>query len=275
MQRRHHMQHRSPIIFWLLLAATLSVDAVVLTWASDERYTTPSYLNVAVHALILGQLSVVCIWSALYSAPNIWTQIAPLFAVVLAALLEGLHTRLPGHFRDVTTFTTCLGYLGLHAVLLVAALWLVQRTSFWRRRTGSARTWQFSLFHLLIATTVTAVLTALMRSNVFFTDGKWTNITFECSYVALAVASVVLWNFAWNWFLRLASVLCVAALFSVAGIVIFFRQLSGLGMNVFNILLAYYLIQAIVLSLWLAVGPILPRRIHVDEMQKQQPLVRL
>lgn len=266
-QRRYHMQHRSPIIFWLILAATLSVDAVVLSWASGERYTTPAYLAVAVHALILGQLSVVCIWSALYSTPNIWTQIAPLFAVVLAALIQGLYIQLPGHYRDVTTFTTCLGYLGLHAVLLLAALWLMQRTNFWQRRTESARTWRFSLFQLLVAMTVTAVLTALMRTNEFFGEGKWTNIAFECSYVALAIASVVLWSLAWNWFLRLAGVLCVAALFSVVAFFIFFRQISGFGMNVINILHAYYLIQAIVFSLWLGVGPILPPKFDAGETQ--------
>jgi hypothetical protein len=259
------MQHRSPLIFWLLLAATLSVDAVVLNWASYERYTTPGYSAMAVQALILSQLSVVCIWSALYSTPNIWMQIAPLFAAVLAALVQGLYIELPGHYRDVTTFITSFGYLGLHAVLLLSALWLMQRTKFWQRQTGSTRTWQFSLFHLLVVMTVTAVLTALIRTNEFFAEGRWTNITFECSYVALAVASVVLWSFAWNWFLRLGSVICVALLFGVVTFVICFRQYNLLAMNIFNVVHAYYLIQAIVLSIWLGIGPILPSKIAAGE----------
>lgn len=267
------MQHRSPLIFWLLVAATLSVDAVVLNWAGDEQFTAPGYLSVAVHALILGQLSVVCVWSALYSTPNTWTQIAPLFAVVLGALVDGLYMRLPEHNRDMTTFTTSLGFFGLYAMLLMAALWLLQRTNFWRRIAGSARTWQFSLFHLLTAMTITAVLAALMRNNLLFAESRWMNITFACSYVALTVASVVFWSFSWNWFFRLASVLSVSVLLSVGAFVIFFRHIGIFSVNIFNILHAYYLIQAIVLSVWLGVGPILPSKIEAGQTREPETLV--
>jgi hypothetical protein len=250
------MPHRSPITFWLLLAATISVDAVVFSLAAGEQYATLGYLGVALHALILGQLGIVCIWSALNPRPNVGTQIAPWFAAVLASLVEG--------YGDMTTFTVCIGTFGLYALLLMAALWLLQRTGFWRRKTGSARTWQFSLLHVLTVMTIIGVLATVMRNSPIFGEDSWTNIIFTFSYVALAVASVIFWSFSWNWFLRLASVLSVSALLGIGGSVILFMLIGHFRVDVVNILHAYYLIQAIVFSMWLGIGPVLPPRVDAD-----------
>ena len=260
------MPERSPIIFRLLLVATISVDAVLLNLAAGEQYSTTGYLGVAVHALLLGQLGVVCIWSALNPTPNVGTQIAPWFAVVLASLAEG--------YRDMPTFVTRLGFFGLYGVLVMAALWLLQRTSFWRRKTGSGRTWQFSLLHILTLMTIIAVLAAVMRSNPFFGEDSWPNIIYIFSYVALAVASVIFWSLSWHWIFRLASVLSVSALFGIGASVIFFMLIGHFRVDVFNLLHAHYLIQAIVFSLWLGIVPVLPPRLDGDAMPDEAPCVQ-
>jgi hypothetical protein len=249
------MTHRSPLIFWLLLTATLAVDVVILKLVADEPNPSQGYSGIALHALILGQLSIVCIWSACNATPNAWTRIAPLFAVLLAALTNGLSTR----FTVGPVLIFYSGYFGMHAVLLLGSLWLLQRTNYWRRRTGSTRLWQFSLFHALIVMTVVAVLAAFMRNNGFLDNDAVWNSAFAISSVALAVISVILWGLSWHWLLRLASVYGVAALLAVGTLVIFVRPpRTGFDINIFNIFHTSYLIQAVVLSSWLGIGPILP-----------------
>jgi hypothetical protein len=260
-QRRYHMPQRSPIIFWLLLSATLAVDVVILVLVAEEQNPTAGYLFVTFLALILSQLSIICIWSAFSTAPNTWTRIAPVFAVVTTALMAGQFTRFPE-----SNFTTYLGEFALRAVAVLAALWFLQRTNYWRRRNDTAHTWQFSVLHVLATMTITAILITLLRRNEYFGDDRWTNIAFACSDLALVMASVILWNFSWNWILRLASVIGIAVLLGEGAVAIIYGKVGNIGMSAFDILHAYYLIQAIVLSLWLGVGPILPPKIHVDEM---------
>ena len=259
------MQDHSPIIFRLLLVATISVDVVVLSLAADEQYSTMGYLGVAVYSLLLGQLGIVCIWSALNPRPNVATQIAPWFAVLLASWVEA--------YRDMPTFMARLGFFGLYGVLLMAALWLLQRTGFWRRNTGSARTWQFSLLHILTLMTIIAVLAAVMRRNPFFGEDSWSNLIYTFSYVALAVASVIFWSLSWHWFFRLASVLGVSALFGVGASVIFFMLIGRFYVGVFNLLHVHYLIQAIVFSVWLGIGSVLPPTLDARATQNEGPRV--
>jgi hypothetical protein len=273
------MQHRSPIVSWLLLAATLCVDYLALTWQADQRFPSSGYIVVAFHALILSQLSIVCIWSAISLKQTIWTRIAPLIAAAAAAIVTVIFTRLSTQFPNSSAFASCLGYYGLHAVLLMASIWLLQRTNFWRKRTGSTRAFQYSLVHVLIVMTVAAVLAALMRNNLFFGRASSTrlfNIVFVCSFVALAVASVVIWSLSWHWFLRMAGVFGIAVLLGSFAVPVFLTSMrtSGLSRDVFGILGAYYLIQALVLSIWLGIGPILPLKIDADAMQKPERLLQ-
>jgi hypothetical protein len=60
------MPQRSPLIFWLLLAATISVDAVAFTWA-EAGHVHADHAFIAFEALMLSQIGVVCIWSSLNS----------------------------------------------------------------------------------------------------------------------------------------------------------------------------------------------------------------
>jgi hypothetical protein len=251
------MPQRSPVIFWLLLAATISVDAVLISLLASEPYSGPLYVVVAFHAMILSQLSVVCIWSALAAQKGPWTRLAPIPAALLAAQVTAMFVDKP--VTLTSSFANHLAYFGIHAASLLALLWLLQRTAFWRRRSGSSLPLQFSLAHLLVMMTVVAVLASTIRSSPFFGDERWINILFLCSSVALAMASVCIWNLARVWWNRLAGVLFIAFLLasfvSFASVV---TESSGSQWIVSMILGAHFEIQGLVLSVWLGCGPILP-----------------
>jgi hypothetical protein len=264
------MPQRLPLITWLLLAATLAVDFVVLNAVAFDRYRAAGYMVVTFHTLIVSQLSLVCIWSALKAEPSVWTRLAPLFAVAITTTIAGSFMQLDEPHNGWGSFSAYLGYYGFHAVAVLAAMWFLQRTNYWQRRTGKSRTWQFSLFHVLTVTTVTAVLLALTRNNAFFSESRMWNVAFAVSYVALAVFCVVVWTFSWHWFFRLACALCVSLLL---GIVAYggFLEFGVLAVNPFNILHAHYLIEAVVLSIWLGLGPILPLGSDAGETRNEVP----
>jgi hypothetical protein len=245
------MPQRSPLIFWLLLAATLSVDVVVFSQMASKTFPGRTHLVVVLSALILSQLSVVCIWSAFRSTKNVWTRLVPYVTALVAAVLTAMFIDDPVEFG--VAFKTMLTYYGFHAVLLIIALWLLQRTAFWRRRSGTTHTLQFSIVHLLIAMTVVAVLTTLMRDSPLFGENGWTNLGVAIASVVLAVASVVIWSLSIHWLLRLASVVGIVGCLFVA---IFLS--TGFGPEFPLLFGGYYLIQALVLSTWLGLGPILP-----------------
>lgn len=245
------MPQRSPIIFWLLLAATLCVDAVVFSRIASEAFPGQTYLVVVLSALVLSQLSVVCIWAALRSNKNLWIRLIPYVTALVAAALTAMFIDNPVKFG--AAFQTMLTYYGFHTVLIIIALWLLQRTAFWRRRSGASHTLQFSVIHLLIAMTVVAVLTTLMRESPFFGESGWINLGVAIASAILAIASVVIWSLSLHWLLRLAGVLgIVGCLFTALFLT------TDFGPE-FSILLGgYYLIQAVVLSIWLGLGSIMP-----------------
>jgi hypothetical protein len=243
------MPQRSPQIFWLLLAATISVDAVAFSLRTSETFPTSIYINLTFYALIDSQLSVVCIWSAMSSRRILWTL--AVVATALATLLTAIVGDEPRRFIDA--FELHLAPYGLQAALLLAALWLFQRTSYWRRRSGIARELQYSVLHLLAAMTVVSVLATAMRGNPYYGDTKWLSIGFSCNNVALAVLCVFVWSLSRHWLLRLAAVLGFAVLLgAVIGLIADFGAIFSLAMC------AHYLVQAIVLSAWLSSGQILP-----------------
>ncbi len=194
------------------------------------------------------------------STQIVWKLTLPLTTTVVAALVTVSFTQMQAQFPSKNVLTSCLGYYGLHVVLLMASIWFLQRTSFWRRRSRLVHTWQYSLAHLLIVMTIVAVLSTLMRNNLFFRGGEWLNIAFACSYVALALASVFLWSFSWHWVFRLASVLGLAVLLGAFGYTLLTVSMGagGAGAEPLSILLAFYLTQACVLTVWLGSGFILP-----------------
>ena len=245
------MPQRSPLVFWLLLAATLVIDAVAIYWVTSPY---PLHARVFYDGLVLGQLSVIFVWSALAVRKDVWTRLAPLLAVAVASVAIGL--------LDESPWTVGLPYYGLYAAMLLAALWVFERTPFWRRRRGAATSWRYSMANLLIVMTIIAVLASVIRNSPLFEQHPGVNLLFLCSSVAVAMASVVLWSLTWHWLLRLAAVLGFAEF--VGGTLFWFAlQVVPLPLEVLAPLLVFivappHLIQALVLSAWLGLTPILP-----------------
>ena len=268
------MQNRSPIIFWLLVAATACVDLVAFKWVVNEN--SPDS-NILFDALLSSELSVVCIWSGLRFRKGIGIRIAPWLAVVVAvgarlaqiagmSLLRGGEPSAARPDRD-QAFISGLDWSGLEgwipwylpqflfqAAILVAAFWLFGRTPFWKRRSGTSPAWRFSISQLLIITAVLAVLIASMRdSPLFQADGYLGTLLWIGSTVVLAVGAVCLWTLSWHWVLRLASVLALATVLGAASGYYFG---GDLGWHLIRNT-AYYVIQAIVLSTWLGLRSVL------------------
>ena len=104
-------------------------------------------------------------------------------------------------------------------------------------------------------TTVLAVLIASAGgSPLSHEDSYLGNLLWLGSTVALAIGAVVVWSLPWHWVLRLASVLALAA---VLGVRSGYFAGGDLGWHLIRDT-AYYVIQSIVLSAWLGLGPVLP-----------------
>jgi hypothetical protein len=241
-QRRQIAMQRSPVIFWLLLAATLAIDAVSMSNAFHRPSNTTWVI--AYDALVAGQLSALSIWASLRRCKNFWTRVAPVAAVLVAAAVVGLFGKPP--FVDV------LPYYGLQVAAIMAIVWMLDRTSFWQWRTGSSAKWQYSVFELLVLMTVVAMLATTLRATDWFSGSRWINLAFICGSVSLAVAGTVVWTMSWHWLLRASGTVAFALLLGVAFMVTMEPFLP-------QFLTAHYLIQAIELSLWFAVGGIIPR----------------
>ena len=253
MQRRYSMSERSPIIFWLLLAATISVDAVVLPMAASgappSLVAVSPYVELVADALIVSQLCIICIWAALSSNKVAW--LSAILATVVAAFTAAV-------FNDsgkgaFNTWKLYLAYYGLVSALLMSVLWLFRGSKYWRRRTGVAHSRQYSLAQLLIAMTIAAVLMTIVRSSPFQGDDQWLNIGSVVSIVALAAASAVIWSLSLHWILRLAATI---------GLAIAVSSLFGFADNFSRpfvfVMQMHFLIQAGLLSAWLGLGEILP-----------------
>ena len=243
------MPRRSPLIFWLLLATTLVVDIAVISRVASETFPAPFYLQMADDALIASQLSVICIWAVLSSNKIRW--VPALLAPVVAALVATTFSDDPVNFAD--EFKLCLSICGLVAAMLVVMLWIFRGTNYWRRRAGVEIRWRYSVAQLLIAMTVVACLAVAMRSGPFHGDTAASDILFVSSIAILAMWSAIVWSSSLHWFIRLGAVLGLALLIST-----FFGPISDFEPTVSIELGFYFVIQAIVLSAWLALGPILP-----------------
>ncbi len=265
LQRRYIMPQRSPVTFWLLLAATLAVYAVAISWVASGPFPTPVHAWAIFDALTFGQLSLICIWSALRPVKTAWSRIAPIAAVPLAAVLVAAVVQDPVAFW--TGFSVYLFYYGLCAGLLLAVLWFLRRTRFWQRRFGTPRVWQFSLAELLIVMTAVAVLATAMRDTPFLGGDGWLAIAFIVSSVAIALANVLIWSLSIHWLLRLSGATSIAL---ILGVVL--ALATGFEPIVARIIGGDLLIQSVVLSIWLGAGVILPAACEATAGETPPPI---
>jgi hypothetical protein len=238
------MPNRSPIIASLVIAANLCASTVAGYWATSD---SPSLnAEVVYFALLSGQLSALCLWSALRLRSKMWSFAVPLLAALLAALAYTV--------RETDRLTDFLAFFAAQAATITLAMWVFQRTRYWQQRSGTKTDWQFSIAQLLIAMTVVALLIVAFQSSTLWNDqgGDDTRQFFGFLGISsiLAVASTYIWSLASHWLLRLAGVLALAIAVSTI------HLLDNRFM--FAFFAVTFLIEGIVLSIALTLGGILP-----------------
>jgi hypothetical protein len=231
------MPERSPVIFWLLLGATLCVNGLVFIYMgqSSRRHEIASF------AILSSQVSLVCIWFALRSVSWIWSATFVIAAVVAAATV----------FRGTEDFWIVSAYFGLQAVVALTFLWFFKRTTFWARRSGNRVKFEFSIAHLLLATTAVAILVTVLKASGLFEFDAMRIIALLMGNILATVASATIWSLSWHWFFRLAATYAAAILLGIAYHVTGDLFLSEFGM-------INFLTQAAVFSAWLGLGGVLP-----------------
>jgi hypothetical protein len=241
------MKQRPPIVVGLLFAASLCAGAVALYWTG--QWPQSDYADIVYVALLGGYVSVACLWSALRPRTSVLSRSVPLAAVIIASIAYGI----PNPF-DFVAFLT---FFGAHAALLLCALWVFRRSRYWQQRSGTESAWQFSIVQLLAVTTTVALLIVAFQSSRLWNDGGDDTAIFfgfVGSSATLATAAAYLWSRSSHWFLGVAGIFAVAL---GLGVLFYFTR-YGAYMVVFAVW--HFLIQAIVLVLWLAWSEILPVR---------------
>jgi hypothetical protein len=240
-QRRYHMQQRAPLIFWLLLAATISLDLVVFSWSSlfgrSDKY------ELMVLALAFSQVSTLCIW--LVFCPRPAAHRWPIAGAVFAAAVAGIYRSESG-IGIVESATL----IGLHAAAVFMAVWLQKIAAAHGGQFSTDA--QFSIKSLFVLTTATAVLAALVRSSEIV-QAQWVfTVIFILSNVTVAVGSLLLWNRNWHSILRLAASLALAMVIGWC--------LSWVKPHLAGDSEILCCVQVIIIFAWLQFGQIIPYR---------------
>jgi hypothetical protein len=249
------MSRRSPVILWLLFAATLCVDAVAIYWSYAVTLDRTEQLY---FGLACGQISVVTIWAFFAAARRPWQWLVPFLAVAAAAQL----TTWLYHAADANIgagpHQLLITYFCLwipQVVLIIAILWFLGQTSFadrWRPPSAAQR-WRFAIRHLLIITTVLALMLVIMRQAEIVRTVPATLAAWIANNTAVAIVAFMIRTSRWHFFLRLAAT-------AGASILLAFAVFAGLQARTPHAI-AVNLIQAIVLFLWLELGRITPERL--------------
>jgi hypothetical protein len=260
----HNLSRRSSTVCWLLAAATVAVTAVATRWLSlvDEKSLT-AYLF---EALVVGELAVVCLWSVFSAQRALGSWIGVVVGVFAATLLAFYATRL--------SLAEAGGVYGVFAAALVAVLWILKRTRFWQRISGTDQTgWQFSMAHLLAVMTLVALLVPLVNSSPFLSSASqvWKFfVVMTAGDVILATGTTIIW--AWSrqrawlpfWLPRYGAICWFAIPVGVAEAAIARSGILGrdvtsvVGQRVGSEFVAYTMILSLVIFVWLELAPIVP-----------------
>jgi hypothetical protein len=242
----------SPLIFWLLLAATLAVDAVAIYWLQQEQTAT----NAAVlfDALCFSQLSVAAIWAVFTARGKAIAAVLLIGSILVAAAVTGW-------LVDMRV-AEWAAFFGAYVTLLVLALWILKHTAWWRSAIPRvAETWQFSVGHLLALMTVVAVLLTLFRRSEYLEQVASTVTTDILTNCGLAIAAVFVWTKPWRTPIRLTLLGAIAGLFGLADWAsdLWFGNLANPTGDELLQSIAGGIIQILVISAWLELGQIIPR----------------
>lgn len=234
------MQQRSPIIFWLLLAATISLDLVVSSWI--KLYGRTDHLELLILALVFGQLSVVCIWIVFSTWPAIYRCLVGAAAVPLGALaIFGAEP--PLNYKESAAL------IAVHFAGSLLALGLLKLYMAYRSRVPAAA--QFSMKHLFALMTGIALMAAVLGGSKLFRESWFVPTMLVANNVLVGVVALAFWFSRWHWVVRVAATLAIAIF--IGWCITFLREhLSG-DLEVMNCL------QALIVLAWLDWGEIITR----------------
>jgi hypothetical protein len=245
--KRKSMPQRSSINFWLLLAATICVDAVSMSLIYGGARHSAEALYVA---LVCGQLSALCAWASFSRQPLAQSLLAFGFAIA-ASWWAGLADLI----SNKNVGQTAMAYAGVwlvHVALLLVILWAIKRTPYGRHwgETASGGLWQFSLKQLLaIMTTFAILVTLLRRAQVIHDVWLWV-ILLLANNLAVALSGILIYSARWH---VLAQIAVMAGLTALLGSILYL--IRG-----WPEIIAVNLIHVFVLFAWLQVGEIIPKR---------------
>jgi len=232
------MPARSPVLFWLLMAATVCVDLAAGVMRIREPYSATETLYLG---LALGQLSAVCIWAAYsaYGTLSRWLSYA--LAVVIASIatvfIESQHE---------VKFLSPLALYASHVMVVVIALWLLRAL---RNRREAPTATQFSVKNLLFLMTIVAfVSTMIGRATGLHHDGLFLAVSVLGNAI-VAVGCVISRRDDRHPILALSIAIAVALV--TAWWVSRFRPES------FDQAVVMYCVQTITISAWLEWGGII------------------
>jgi hypothetical protein len=246
---------RSPVILVLLVAATLALDAVAISWLRRDGVLSeaPYFYD----ALVSAQLALVCLWAVFSSRYATLGWIATVTAVLVVS-------KVTSHISNGSTFAEEVGSNGSYVGALAVALWILKRTEFWRRLTGSGPiVWQYSVTQLLSAMTIVAVIIVSLRHSELLTDWWQPLVTLTVGDVVVALATTLLWAGKELVVIRLASACATAIIVGLceAPSQMDLQALQPAGASHFRLwleMVVYAVIISLVIFTWLELVPIVP-----------------
>lgn len=203
---------RSPVIFWLLVAATVAVSAVAVSgvYLCRAYKEVPSAAIIALcDAWIFGILTVLSIWVVFSPRRRRWVGLMCLVAAVaVVAIVAALAIDFP--------FWEMAAICGSFVTALTLLLWVVKQTRIWRGGLARRRSskWQFSVGQLLVLMTVVALLVATLRDSEIVRNQSARGVLFVdvAAKVLLGTTLVLAWARPWHPVLRLAAMLALGGL---------------------------------------------------------------
>ena len=243
------MSRHTPLIFVLLLAATLSVDAVVayVDWSRHSSDALDLYVRITLFALMFGELGVASIW-AVFSR-GAWSVRWGLPAA--ATLFAGWLTADRG-----LSLADTLGLWGSYALVTSIVLWALKHTSTWRRlaRYPAGPRWQFGVKHVLLLMTIIGTIIVAWRAGELF-QNSWNEVVFlVVGSTAIVAGATFIRQLRIHFMLRLAALLALGLAIGVLA-----SWTNWIHLRSWTEAAAFFLIQAVVLAAWLELVPIIPR----------------
>lgn len=245
------MPKRSPIIFWLLLAATLCVDAVVVVWVMESGADAAEILG---WSLAFSQLGITCVW-AIVCQPRVgWKWLVPIgLALAVAGTAVFIERRITilssAGIREIVETTSVLW---LYVLITIGVLWLLKPTRVFKsyQATSTAPPWQFGLRHLILLMTLTPILLIAASVGGDYGDTLLDPYLLFCLGLSslLLISAILVVQRPWHWVLKAGALSSCALAISVTSIIP-----NPFSNELMLVTIPFHLILALVYWPWLEV----------------------